>query len=145
MDDQNRNTVSANSATSAEYVQNGGQNGVPLVFLREESLFGKRIPKYQEFIKHEELYSALSNVIESTHITGLQRVNGMWRIYIDNLTDKARLITEGVMLRGRALPILHTNPLRLDYERKHHSGSNSEHSLIGGRWCHHKSFGAKRH
>lgn len=87
-----------------------------LVFLQEASLFGDRKPNYTEFIKHQEMYLAIGSVIEATHITGLQRVNGMWRIYIDNLEDKATLIASWVTLRGKNLPILRTNPLRYDNE-----------------------------
>lgn len=59
---------------------------------------------------------ALSDVIEASHITDLQRVNGMWRIYVDNLDDKVTLLKEGVRLRGKNITLLRTNPDRLDGE-----------------------------
>ena len=75
------------------------QNGVPLVFLRERSIFGDRRPSKEEWLRHPELYEALGRVIEPSHITGLQRVNGMWRIYLDNLEDKVSLMSNGVPIR----------------------------------------------
>lgn len=97
-------------------IQNGVPAGPPLVFLREESYFGTRKPHYSEYIKHPELYNSIARSIDKTHITGLQRVNGLWRIYLDNLVDKATLITEGVNIRGRTIPVMQTNPFRPDYE-----------------------------
>lgn len=92
------------------------QADIPLVFLRESSLFGDRKPTKSEWITHTELYMALSDRIDSSHITGLQRVRGLWRIYVDNLVDKVKLMAEGVNLRGKTLPVLNTNPQRPDGE-----------------------------
>ena len=92
------------------------QDGVPLVFFRENSIFGDRKPLKSEWLNHIELYEALSRSIETSHITGLQRVRGMWRIYLDNLLDKVSLISTGVCIRGKSYPILATNPHRLDGE-----------------------------
>ena len=94
--------------------QNGG--GAPLVFFQEKSIFGERRPQQSEWIKHSEMYEDISKRIDPTHITGLQRVRGMWRIYLDNLRDKVCLISKGLPLRGRVLDILSTNPGRPDGE-----------------------------
>ena len=92
------------------------QNGAPIVFFRENSIFGDRKPSKSEWLTHVELYESLSKTTETSHITGLQRVRGMWRIYIDNLLDKVSLISTGVCIRGKSYPILATNPNRLDGE-----------------------------
>ena len=84
-----------------------GQAAIPLVFLRESSLFGDRKMRW---LSHTELYMALSDRINSSHIKGLQRVRGLWRIYVDNLDNKVILMAEGVHLRGRNTPVLNTNP-----------------------------------
>lgn len=91
-------------------------DGIPLVFLRESSVFGSRKPTKNEWITHEELYKAIATQIDETHITGLQRVRGLWRIYVDNLNDKVKLMADGVPLRGKTVPVLNTNPQRLDSE-----------------------------
>jgi len=100
--------------------QNGDQNvntvNIPICFFQESSLFGRGKPSFDKYLKHEEMYRALSDRIDASHLTGLQRVNGMWRIYTDNLADIVTLITSVVTLRGRTLPITHTNPYRLDSE-----------------------------
>ncbi|WAR17679.1 hypothetical protein MAR_032273 [Mya arenaria] len=62
----------------------------------------------------QELFEALADVIVCTHITWLQRVRGMWRIYVENVDDKVSLLTEGVTLRGKMIKLLNTNPNRLD-------------------------------
>lgn len=92
------------------------QDGGCVVFCEEKSLFGSRKPNFKEFVKHEEMYTAVAKSVNGSHITGLQRINGMWRIYLDNVADKVTLISKGVTIRDRTLPILPTNPLRLDSE-----------------------------
>ena len=67
----------------------------PLVFLQEKTLYGDRKPTLAEWIKHEDLYKAIGEVIGSSHFTGLQRVNSMWQIYLDNINDKVTLLAEG--------------------------------------------------
>lgn len=55
----------------------------PLVFLRETSIFGfGRQEDTINFIKHEDMYVhvAVADVIDPSHILGLQHVNGLWRI-----------------------------------------------------------------
>lgn len=105
-----------NQASQVSDSTNKTQNGVPLVFLQERELFGNTKPDQSQWLKHEELYRSISSSIDPTHITGLQRVRGMWRIYLDNLDDKVVLMSTGVTIRGKTVPILSTNPLRFDGE-----------------------------
>ena len=58
--------------------------------------------------------TAISKRIDSSHITGLQRVRGLWNIYIDNLQDNVSLMGQGVPFRGRIIPVVNTNPQSLD-------------------------------
>ena len=97
-------------------IQDGVSVTPPLVFFKESAIFGDRRPNQSEWLKHEELYNAISNTIDPTHITGLQRVRGMWRIYIDNYEDKVDLMADGFVLRGKTMKVLKTNPLRYDGE-----------------------------
>ena len=64
---------------------------VPLVFLKETDLFMSRKPLKQEWLTHKELYTAIAINIVAAHITGLQRVRGMWRVYHDNRDDEVTL------------------------------------------------------
>ena len=75
-----------------------------------------RRPERNEWIKHSEMFESLTTQIDATHLTGLQRVKGLWRIYLDNLEDKICLLANGVTLRGKVVPLLSTNPGRLDGE-----------------------------
>lgn len=106
------NTMSGQAGQAEQHVQ----STIPLVFIRENSFFGDRKPSKPEWISHVELYNAISTRIDASHITGLQRVKGLWRIYLDNLNDKVKLMAEGVPLRGKTIPVLNTNPQRPDGE-----------------------------
>lgn len=117
MDTDNGQTAENVSQSTSIPNQDGGRvSSVPLVFLQESAIFGTTKPSYKDYLRHDELYKAIGNVINPTHITGLQRVNGMWRVYIDNLEDKATLMANGIFIRNKQISFLQTNPLRLDYE-----------------------------
>ena len=111
MTENSDNNMSGDTITNS----NGGHD-VPLVFLRERDLFGNRKPSSNEWLKHEEMYRAISRKIDPSHICGLQRVGTMWRIYVDSLEDKVVLMADGVPLRNKNVPVLPTNPGRLDSE-----------------------------
>jgi len=90
---------------------------VPLVFLKETDLFMSRKPLKQEWLTHKELYTAIAINIDASHITGLQRVRGMWRVYHANRDDEVTLMAEGVPpKKGKTLQVLNTNPDRFDGE-----------------------------
>ena len=101
---------------SLHFEQIPKQDGAPIVFMRERALFGDRRPDKNEWIKHTEMFESLAAQIDPTHLTGLQRVKGLWRIYVDNMEDKICLLAQGIILRGRSIPLLSTNPGRLDGE-----------------------------
>ena len=89
---------------------------IPLVFLQESALYGTRTPTEKEWLTHIEMYKAIGRKIDATHLKGLQRIRGLWRIYLDNIQDKVTLLTHGVPLRNKVVPVLSTNPNRLDGE-----------------------------
>lgn len=89
---------------------------IPLVFMRETDVFGSRKPDKQEWIAPVEMFKAIGKRIDSDHIMGIQRVNGLWRVYLDNLEDKVVLMGDGIPLRSKSIPVLSTNPNRLDGE-----------------------------
>ena len=114
--DKSKNKTDLSGGQVSDLTQTKNQNGVPIVFFQERSIFGDRRPEQSEWLKHSELYEGLSKRIDASHITGLQRVRGMWRIYLDNLDDKVLLLSQGVPLRGRVFDVLSTNPGRLASE-----------------------------
>ena len=95
-------------------IQNGDEPAI--VFFQEKNLFGNRTPTQAEWLKHAELYAAIENRIDASHIVGIQRVRGMWRIYLQCVEDKVVLLATGLALRGSTYQVLSTNPNRLDGE-----------------------------
>ena len=106
----------SNMAESTSATSSYNENGVPLVFMREFELFGRRRPEREEWLSHVELYKAIATRISPNNIKGLQRIGPMWRIYIDNIDDKVKLMTEGIPLRNKTIRVLPTHPGRLDSE-----------------------------
>ena len=58
----------------------------------------------------EEIYVSLSKKVHSKLIVGVQKVRGLWRIYIDSKEARVALISEGVMLRGVKTNVHDKNP-----------------------------------
>ncbi|KAH3864778.1 hypothetical protein DPMN_027804 [Dreissena polymorpha] len=56
--------ISRSSAT-----ENDNKDGdPPLVFLRERDLFGERKPQKEEWLRHEELYTAIAQRIDQAKL-----------------------------------------------------------------------------
>jgi hypothetical protein len=84
------------------------------VFFSERDVFGTtRLPKDQ-WILHPEMYRVVGAVVDIMYVTGLHRVNGLWRIYTDNQTARTTLLTNGIHIRGKTVSLSSLNPNRLD-------------------------------
>ncbi|CAG2219820.1 CNBP [Mytilus edulis] len=83
------------------------------VFILETDLFGTIKPKPVDFLNHAELRKKKKTVIyaeEESHLKGLQRVNGMWRIYLDSESDREHLIANGLTIRKKHIHVHDRNP-----------------------------------
>ena len=58
----------------------------------------------------EEIYITLSKVTSSSNITGVQKVGGLWRLYVSGKENRIMLITEGIHMRGKRVPVFDQNP-----------------------------------
>ena len=85
-------------------------NSVKPIFILESDLFGDTKPNPQHFLTHTEIFKAMAKHIHVKHLIGLQRVRGMWRIYLDEMDTKESLLSKGFSLRGKSLQLYTTNP-----------------------------------
>lgn len=58
----------------------------------------------------EEIYVSLSKRIDTKLIVGVQKVRGLWRIYIESKEARVALISEGLVLRGAKTNVYDKNP-----------------------------------
>ncbi|KAK3085708.1 hypothetical protein FSP39_007598 [Pinctada imbricata] len=82
------------------------------IFIKEADIFGNTKPPKEHWLSHVELYKAISLVIPSELIAGIQRVRSLWRIYVEEESARTALLTNSFILRGRSFPIYSTNPGR---------------------------------
>ncbi|CAG2199845.1 unnamed protein product [Mytilus edulis] len=81
------------------------------VFILESDLFGSNKPSRDQFLTHLELYKIIdATVCPASHLRGLQRVRGMWRIYLDSETDRESLIISGISIRNKLIQVYTRNP-----------------------------------
>ncbi|KAK3107084.1 hypothetical protein FSP39_006802 [Pinctada imbricata] len=82
------------------------------VFIKEIDIFGTyKVPK-DFWLSHVEIYKAISDVIPAEQIAGIQRVRGLWRIYVDDASSRSALLTKGFSIRNKSVTLYSSNPNR---------------------------------
>ena len=84
--------------------------GVKPIFIKESDFFSNKSPPKELWITHVEIYKALEHKIKPQFVRGIQRIKQMWRIYLDNEEDRMLLLTEGITLRNKTIPLHSQNP-----------------------------------
>ncbi|CAC5365637.1 unnamed protein product [Mytilus coruscus] len=80
------------------------------IFIKESDFFGNKTPPKELWITHVEIYTALEHKIKPQFGRGIQRIKQMWRIYLDSEVDRMLLLTEGITLRNKSVPLHSQNP-----------------------------------
>ena len=99
--------------TYAKILQNDHDNELSQtkpVFLLESDVFGIGKPSKTLFLFHKELYNAVKVHLPPSHLKGLQRVRGLWRLYADNQDDRDKLLVKGLVIRGKQVNLYSRNP-----------------------------------
>ena len=91
----NNQYAMALKSTPNEAENDNNLTGVKPVFIIEKDIFGNMKPDPKDFLTHTELYKVIGERIDASHLQGLQRVRGLWRIYPDSEDDRNILLTEG--------------------------------------------------
>ena len=102
------------------YEEYDEEYGVKPIFILESDIFGSYKPKPQEFITHNEIYKAIDEQVSASHLKGIQRVRGLWRIYPDNEDDKNALVTNGLTIRNMLIQFYTRNPKVAAREKPDH-------------------------
>ena len=58
----------------------------------------------------EEIYVGLVKVLDGNNVAGIQQIRRLWRIYLNSQTDRVKLISNGLALRGAIVPVYDLNP-----------------------------------
>ncbi|VDI67996.1 Hypothetical predicted protein [Mytilus galloprovincialis] len=90
----------------------------PVFILEEEWFAGKSIEKKYWNFSNTEMFYNLSQVVKKHAIRGLQRVKGLWRIYLDRESDRETLISKGLSIRGQSMTIYTRNPRFTEYDKE---------------------------
>ncbi len=69
----------------------------------------------KRWITDIEMYLAVSKVVSTGAIRGLQRIRGAWRIYVDTQEERVDLLTTGIVLRGVGIGLTDLSPRRKDH------------------------------
>ena len=103
---------------ASENNPNQNQSTVKPVFIKESDIFGLKNPPKEFWVTHVELYKSIGSVVKPQCIRGIQRINKMWRIYLDNDNDRLKLLTEGMTLRDKSIPFYNYNPRNPVFDSK---------------------------
>ena len=61
-------------------------------------------------LESQEVYKALLKSVPSSQITGIQKIGGLWRLYITQQEARISLITRGLNVRDACIAVFDTNP-----------------------------------
>ena len=94
----------------AEAVSPGDQSSndqsvseVKPIFILEQDLFCTSKSSQDQYLTHLELYRAVGHLVDLSHLKGLQRVRGLWRLYFDNHEDWNKTLTNGIFIRKKLI------------------------------------------
>ncbi|CAC5389817.1 unnamed protein product [Mytilus coruscus] len=90
----------ANATSNGEHYNKSGNeinheqhlSTIKPVFLLGSDIFGN-VRNRENFLTHEEVYKGIALVVPGNTLQGLQRTNGMWRIYVDSEEYRITLLT----------------------------------------------------
>ncbi|KAK3086181.1 hypothetical protein FSP39_014804 [Pinctada imbricata] len=85
-------------------------NSVKPIFIEESDIFGNGIPSKDQYLTHVEMYKSVGEIVPGSHLKGLQRVRGLWRIYLDCEEDRENIISNGLTVRRKQLQVYSNNP-----------------------------------
>ena len=80
------------------------------IFLKETDIFGTAKITKEQWLTNVELYKSLGAEIPVEAILGIQRAGSLWRLYIEDITNRIRLLAKGMSLRGMNIPLYEKNP-----------------------------------
>ena len=59
---------------------------------------------------NQEMYKCLLRSVNGREIKGIQRIGGLWRLYLENQSTRIALITQGLNVRNANVAIYDSNP-----------------------------------
>ena len=74
------------------------------VFVMHSNIPGERR------VELEEMYKAICKAVDTKDIHGIQKVGGLWRLYINERQNRIKLITEGIQIRDTSVRVYDKNP-----------------------------------
>ena len=61
-------------------------------------------------VTSQEMYKAVVNSISATKVQGIQKIGGLWRLYISDRTSRLNLIISGLNIRNSCVNVFDLNP-----------------------------------
>ena len=98
-------------ATSASYSAMTSESQVPNSRGMPNFLKNKDVPECNgKNVYADELFKCLLHVVPSSEIKGIQRIGGIWRLYIADKNVRIKLITNGLNIRSTNVCVYDSNP-----------------------------------
>lgn len=99
--------------TQADQQQTTVRGFPPVVFMKNKDLMNEEDWINRQYVSNEDVYEALTHTIREEYIEGVQKIAGLWRLYITDLPSRCKLMAEGLNFRGRSVTIYQNNPFVL--------------------------------
>ena len=90
--------------------QQTGRGFPPVIFLKNRDIMTDADWNNKNYLTNTEMYVALTKCIREEYIEGVQKIGGLWRIYIPDLPSRCKLVSEGLNIRGKNVTVHQNNP-----------------------------------
>lgn len=90
-------------AAPPETTQGGPSQGKP-VFVMNQDIPG------ENNLQLQDMFKSLCRSVDTKNINGVQRIGGLWRLYIADRESRIRLITGGLQIRASSVRVYDKNP-----------------------------------
>ena len=103
-------TLEGSATTYSEVLQGTVKLDSKPIFLKETDLYGKSKPTKEQWLTNTEMYKTLAKDVPVEAILGIQRVGSLWRLYIEGIVNRLMLVSKGLNIRGKTIPLYEKNP-----------------------------------
>ena len=83
--------------------QQADNRGKPIFVVHDDIEGGGRI-------EAEHMFKALGTAVPFKDIAGIQKIGKLWRLYIENQSNRIKLINDGIKIRNSVVKVYDRNP-----------------------------------
>ena len=95
-------------------------------------------------VELEEMYKSVNKSVNTKDIHGIQKIGGLWRLYIEERQNRIKLITDGIQIRDTTVRVYDKNPYLPHESENAFTCLDKRHSPFSARKYHLRRIGGQK-